>query len=533
MRGYVREGCVTELGVLDEQLRALVLARVGHAVFEDYLSELRIVELNKPEVVLAVDGALARQVARSYGAALRPAALELAPGRRVLLHAGEHSYDLSESHSRPTGAGRAGQLGVQRAERMRQRTGKHGQPGVHDRLCAQETFRVPFSIAASLPRVAEQTPGRHTAERPVEYRGRYGRSRSPVTLTSFHHRLVLGLLRIAQAGQLGEQGVSCSVNSLLAAAFGVCSREQPGYARRVLPALMDLLCCDASLTACYQNDQGRTCITPLRELAERILTAVLVRCEDGQLHPLGETMAWDEECGWWHPTTRLARGGCPSMIVRLAPWVLEDLADPSRCVLIDTPVLHAVNPRRLFSYVQFITAPKMGEEELKQRRLPDGVREPPRSTFYRRFDLNATTVRDFGRHGQDLDRMTQDIAEDFIGARDAQGRYEHGLQDIDKQILEANVVYTVNAAQLWLLCTCQHGLRRGLPRGLRARQRRSSSRQQSAPTSRQARRQQAAHAGASTQPPVAHGSPRTQRGVPLIVQLARRRESSEADDGDG
>jgi hypothetical protein len=290
---------VTELAVFDERLRALVLARVGEAVFADYLSELRIVELNEREVVLAVDDALARQVARSYGAALCAAALELAPGRRVLLHAGEHSYDLSEIRPGLAGAAGAGELGVQPAERMRQRTGKHGQPGVHDRLRAQGTFRVPFSIAASLPRVAEQTPGRHTPGQPVEYRGRYGRSCSPVTLTSFHHRLVLGLLRIAQAGQLGDEGVSCSVNSLLAASFGVCSREQPGYARRVLPALMDLLCCDASLTACYQNDQGRTVITALRELTERILAGVLVRCEDGQLRPVAEIMAWDGERGWW------------------------------------------------------------------------------------------------------------------------------------------------------------------------------------------------------------------------------------------
>jgi hypothetical protein len=63
---------------------------------------------------------------------------------------------------------------------------------------------VPFAVAASLARVAEQTPGRHSAKRPLEYRGRFGLSRSSVTLTSFHHRLLLGLLRIAQSGGLTE-----------------------------------------------------------------------------------------------------------------------------------------------------------------------------------------------------------------------------------------------------------------------------------------------------------------------------------------
>jgi hypothetical protein len=126
--------------------------------------------------------------------------------------------------------------------------------------------------------------------------------------------------------------VSCSVNSLLFAGFGVCSRKQPGYARRVLPALMDLLRCDASLTACYENKDGRLCVAPLRELAEWIVTGVQVRCEDGQLRSLEQVMVWDEQCGWWRPTVGLGRGGGPSIIVALGDWVLADLGDERRCV---------------------------------------------------------------------------------------------------------------------------------------------------------------------------------------------------------
>jgi hypothetical protein len=286
------------------------------------------------------------------------------------------------------------------------------------------------------------------------------------------------------------------------------------------------------MTACYENKDGRLCIAPLRELVEPIIADVSVRCEDGQLRALEQVMAWDDERGWWRATVGLARGGGHSIIVRLAGWVLDDLADLARCELVDTPVLHKVNPRRLFSYTRFLTGQELKEDE--HGPLPSGVKPPPRNTYYRRIDLNATTVHDFGRHGQDLDRMIADIVEDFVGARDEHGNHLHGLQDIDRQILNVQVIYGAISAQLWVLCSrTLRGVHTGLPRHLKARQRRTTSHRQAAaaPTRRQAQREQAAHPG--QRPLVDDGGSVAQRGVPLIVALVRRRESSETDDGDG
>ncbi|MGA2929417.1 MAG: hypothetical protein ABSG43_26190 [Solirubrobacteraceae bacterium] len=534
------------------KLREAARDRLGADVFDSYLSELEVIETSAKQVGLRVGATLAREASRRCGPVLAGVCGELFGSQPVLLAGEGESFELGGSGAsgdpagepakpaKPAKSGKRSKRGAVGLApgRVRQRIGKQGQPGVHDRLRAQATFRVPFALLASLPAVAEQTPGRHSRERPLEYRGRFGHACSSVTLTSFHHRLLLGLLRIAQAGCLTEQGVSCSVNSLLFAAFGVCSREQPGYAPRVLLALMDLVCCEASMTACYDGKQGKPYIAELRALVAPIIGQVRVRCEDGQLRPLPEVMEWDDERNWWRRTVGLARGGGHSVIVQLGNWVLEDLADVARCELVDTAVLHKVNPRRLFSYERFVTAEPF--DERKHGPLPSDVKAPPRNTEYRRLDLNGTSVRDFGRHGQDLDRMINDIVEDFVGARDERGKFVHGLRDIDRQIFDVQVRYGARGAQLWVLGSrTVRGVHTGLPRRLKARQRRTTSHRLAAgaPARRQARREQAAHAGQPSldvgrQPSVAGGS-LARRGVPLIVALARRRESSETDDGDG
>ena len=74
---------------------------------------------------------------------------------------------------------------------MRQRSRACGQPGIKARLAAQKAFRVPFAIAASLPKVASQAFGRHSPDEPLQYVGRRGKAYSEQTLTAFHHRLLL------------------------------------------------------------------------------------------------------------------------------------------------------------------------------------------------------------------------------------------------------------------------------------------------------------------------------------------------------
>jgi len=90
--------------------------------------------------------------------------------------------------------------------RVRQRSGPCGQPGTRERLAAQKASRVPFALAASSPRCASQAFGRHNAEDPLEYVGRWGKAHSEETPTPFHHRLLLGALRLAQAGCLTDEG---------------------------------------------------------------------------------------------------------------------------------------------------------------------------------------------------------------------------------------------------------------------------------------------------------------------------------------
>jgi len=64
-------------------------------------------------------------------------------------------------------------------------------------------------------------------QQPLEYVGRWGKAHSEETLTPFHHRLLLGALRLSQAGCLTDEGVACSTNTLLLAAEGKGTRELP------------------------------------------------------------------------------------------------------------------------------------------------------------------------------------------------------------------------------------------------------------------------------------------------------------------
>jgi hypothetical protein len=200
------------------------------------------------------------------------------------------------------------------------------------------------------------------------------------------------------------------------------------------------------------------------------------------------------------------------------------------CVIVDTAVVHAVGPRRLFSYLQFLTA---RDFDVTKNELPKWLKEPPRNTSYRRLDLNATTVRDFGRHGKDLDRMIADVVEDFLGGHSEHGKRVHGLVDIDRQILDVQVRYGARGAELWVLRSRKlHGVHSGLPRRLNSRERRASLRGQPATSHRQARRQQAAHA-AQPQLLGASAGRGSERGVPLVVRLARERDRSDGDDDGG
>jgi len=205
--------------------------RLGADMFDSYLAELEVVEASAEQVVVRVGATLAREAARRCGPALADLCWKLFGSRRVLLagNAGWFDVDENSSHgaipdpAKPAKTGRASRG----RRRVRQRSGPCGQQGVSERLEAQRSFRVRFQIAASLPRTASQAFGGHSAEEPLEYVGRWGRAYSDESLTPFHHRLLLGVLRLAQAGCLTEQGVACSINLLLLAAEGKGSRELP------------------------------------------------------------------------------------------------------------------------------------------------------------------------------------------------------------------------------------------------------------------------------------------------------------------
>jgi len=127
--------------------------------------------------------------------------------------------------------------------------------------------------------------------------------------------------------------------------------------------------------------------------------------------------------GRWQQIAKVARGGGTSILIVFAGWVLDALNAPAdqagrTFVLLDT----ARSCRSAPGGCSAGTAPAI-DSKLP---VPDGVPRPPQNTFYKRIDLNRTSVRDFGRHGQDLDRVCEDIREDFSGA--------HGIADIDRRV---------------------------------------------------------------------------------------------------
>jgi hypothetical protein len=185
-------------------------------------------------------------------------------------------------------------------------------------------------------------------------------------------------------------------------------------------------------------------------------------------------------------------------------------------VLFDTAPFLGVGSRRLFSWQQACTCPPVDPNA----RLPEGVPPPPRNTVYKRIDLNHVSVRDFGRHGQDLDRVCADIREDFCG--------EHGIAQIDTRLHSAHPVWSGGVLQLWVCWRTASELphRGELPRRLAARQRWINRRQTTSTTGRQRRGQD--HAAESSR------TARPGRGVPKIVALARSQTACGDDaDGDG
>ncbi|MGA2929229.1 MAG: hypothetical protein ABSG43_25220, partial [Solirubrobacteraceae bacterium] len=116
----------------------------------------------------------------------------------------------------------------------------------------------------------------------------------------------------------------------------------------------------------------------------------------------------------------------------------------------------------------------------------------------------------------------EDIREDLRG--------EHGLAELDRRIHSVHAVWSGGVLQLWVCCRTARELphRGELPRRLAARQRWINRRQQAPATGRQRRRQDAAHAAEGS----CARSARSERGVPMIVALARSKTVS-GDDGDG
>jgi hypothetical protein len=78
---------------------------------------------------------------------------ELFGSERVVLAGEGESFDLGESAAGRAAAGKPAKRAKRSRRagggRVRQRTGKHGQPGVHDRLRAQGTFRPGVQVACS------------------------------------------------------------------------------------------------------------------------------------------------------------------------------------------------------------------------------------------------------------------------------------------------------------------------------------------------------------------------------------------------
>jgi hypothetical protein len=506
-----------------------VRERLGADTFDSYLAELQLVEASADRVVLSVGPTLAREAFRRCGRAMADACRQLFGSRRVLLAGDEEWFDLGEGRvyrgRSPTSGAAASQTSRQRGSgRLRQRPGPCGQPGTRQRLEAQKSFRVPFALAASLPRTASQAFGRHSPEQPLEYVGRWGRAYSEETLTPFHHRLLLGALRLAQAGCLTEAGLACSVNLLLLAGEGKGSRELPVARDQVLPALTGLMRANATYTAHHVAEHsGEPYIAEQRKLDQPIIEDVLVgTAEDPErLVSLSEIMLRGED-GRYEQKTELARGGGASILIVFSDWVLDALDAPvdqagRTFVLLDVASFLAVGSRRVFSWLAVQTAPAVDA----RAKLPEKVPRPPQNTVYKRIDLNHVSVRDFGRHGHDLDRICEDIREDLCG--------EHGIAGIDRRIHSAHAIWSGGVLQLWICCRTARELphRGNLPRRLAARARWLRRRQAPTPTSQQPRRA-AAHAGV----PPATTAHRAERGVPKIVRLARSQTVS-GDDVDG
>ena len=320
---------------------------------------------------------------------------------------------------------------------------------------------------------------------------------------------------------------------LLLAAEGKGSRELPVARDHVLPALSGLLQANASY-ASHQVAQhtGEPYIAERRKLYRPIIEDVLVRTADDpeRLRSLSEIMVRDED-GRFEQTVPPERRSRASVLIVFADWVLDALDAPAdeagtAFVVLDAAPFLQVGSRRLLSWLAVRAAPPVDAKA----QLPSEVPRPPSNTVSERIDLNHTSVRDFGRHGCDLDRVCKDIREDFCG--------EHGLAEIDRRIHSAQAVWSGGVLQLWLCWRTARELpnRGGLPRRLAARQRWRSrqqtapvtGRQQTAPvTGRQRCRQNAGHAEASRV-----RTRRCERGAPKIVALARSQTDS-GDDGTG
>ena len=140
------------------ELRDRARERLGTGAFDSYLAELDVTEVSAGRVVLSVGATLAR----------------------VLLAGDGEWFDLGEGEAlgavpeprrqpKPRASGGSG--------RIRQRSGPCGQPGTRDRLASQKSFRVPFALAASLPRCASQAFGRHSSQQPLRGDRREGPQR--------------------------------------------------------------------------------------------------------------------------------------------------------------------------------------------------------------------------------------------------------------------------------------------------------------------------------------------------------------------
>jgi len=511
------------------ELRNRARERLGGEAFDSYLAGLEVTELSAGRVVLSVGATLAREASRRCGRALAGVCRELFGSRRVLLSGDGEWFDLGEGNALGPAPEPRTEPKLRRVSggsgRVRQRSGPCGQPGTRERLEAQKTFRVPFPLAASLPRCACQAFGRHSPEEPLEYVGRWGKAHSEETLTPFHQRLLLGTLRLAQAGCVTDEGVACSINTLLLAAEGKGSREL-GVARdQVLPALAGLMHANATYAAHHVAEYtGEPYIAEQRRLERPMIEDVLVRTADDpqRLVSLSQIRARGED-GRWQQTAKLARGGGASILIVFAGWVLDALNAPAAeagrtFVLLDTVPFLQVGSRRLFSWLTVQTAPAT-DPKLP---VPDGVPRPPQNAYYKRIDLNRTSARDFGRHGQDLDRICEDIREDFSG--------EHGIAEIDRRIHSVHTRWVGGVMQLWVCWRTARELphRGGLPRRLAARQRWLNRRPTAPATDGQQRRQAAADRGRS---PAVRGV-LADRGVPMIVALARS-QTATGDDAAG